>query len=54
MTVDETDTLVDAAKLMRVQKVGGLPVLNQKGELVCCSFAIMFISDVYNFLRLEL
>ena len=34
MIIDETDLIVDAAKLMRVSKISGTPVLDAKGELV--------------------
>jgi len=34
ITADETAPIVDAAKLLRVAKVGGLPVLNLDGKLV--------------------
>lgn len=34
VTVDNTAPVLEAAKLMRVSKVGGLPVLDTAGSLV--------------------
>jgi len=34
VTIEEDSPIVDAVKLMRVANVGGLPVLNDKGDLV--------------------
>jgi acetoin utilization protein AcuB len=34
MTIDDDATVVEAAKLIRVRGVGGLPVVNKNGDLV--------------------
>lgn len=34
VTIEDTAPIVEAAKLMRVSNVGGLPVLNSKGKVI--------------------